>query len=66
MNQLVLMPTSYQVIDEEPWGSQGVRKISVKNYYIYYWVDEEQKIVQILAVIYNKRDQIKQLSELMD
>ena len=66
MNQLTLMPQSYRTIEEEPWGSQGVRKISVKNYYIYYWIDEENREVHILAVIYNKRNQYQQLLELME
>ena len=26
-------PEEYRPIDEEPWGSQGVRKIHVKNYF---------------------------------
>lgn len=66
MNQLALMPQSYRTIDEEPWGSQGVRKISVKNYYMYYWIDEENRVVHILAVIYNKRNQNQQLLNLME
>ena len=66
MNQLVLMPQSYRTIDEEPWGSQGVRKIPVKNYYMYYWIDEENRVVHILAVIYNRRNQNQQLLDLME
>ena len=34
MERLAIMPASYRVIDEEPWGSQGVRKILVKKYYM--------------------------------
>lgn len=66
MNQLALMPQSYPTIEEEPWGSQGVRKSSANNYYIYYWIDDVNKEVHILAVIYNKRDQYQQLLELME
>ena len=32
------------------------RKISVKNYLIFYWVNEEKKLVTIARVIYAKRD----------
>ncbi len=42
----------------------GFRKIRVKNYYVYFWVDENRKEVQILAVIYVRRDQAKQLEQL--
>lgn len=66
MSRLTFMPQTYQTIDEESWRSRGVRKISVKNYYIYYWIEEEKKEVHILAVIYNKRDQNQQLLELLD
>ena len=50
--------------DEQPWGKLGFRKIRVKNYYIYFWVNEDRKEVQILAVIYVRRDQAKQLEQL--
>ena len=60
------MPQSYRTIEEEPWRSQGVRKSSANNYYIYYWIDDVNKEVHILAVIYNKRDQYQQLLELME
>ena len=29
----------------------------VKNYLVYFWVNEEQKKVQITAVVYGRRDQ---------
>lgn len=56
------LPKRYALIEEEPWGSEGVRKITVKNFLIYYWVDEENKRTQVTAIIYNKRDQLQQLA----
>nr|WP_317398506.1 type II toxin-antitoxin system RelE/ParE family toxin [uncultured Gemmiger sp.] len=32
------------------------RKILVKNYLMFYWVDEEKKLVTIARVMYAKRD----------
>jgi len=32
------------------------RKILVQNYLLFYWVDEEKKLVTIARVIYAKRD----------
>ena len=58
------MPQRIKTIDEEPWGSYGFRKIRVKNYYVYFWINEEKKQVQIIDVIYVKRDQIKQLGKM--
>ena len=59
--KLGVLPKRYSLIDEEPWRSEGVRKIVVKNFLVYYWVDDERNKVQVTAVIYSKRDQIKQL-----
>ncbi len=36
----------------------------VKNFLIYFWIDEENDKVQVMAIIYNKRNQIKQLQNL--
>ena len=64
MMSLQTMPYRVKCIDEQPWGELGFRKIRVKNYYVYFWVDENKKEVQILAVIYVRRDQAKQLEQL--
>ena len=58
------MPQRIKTIDEEPWGSNGFRKIRVKNYYVYFWINEVKKQVQIIAVIYMRRDQIRQLEKM--
>ena len=58
---LSFMPKKYALIEEEPWKHEGVRKIIVKNFLIYYWVDEENFKVQVIAVIYNRRDQLRAL-----
>ena len=57
-------PKKHALIDEEPWRIEGVRKIVVKNFLIYYWVDDENNRVQVTAVIYSIRDQIRQLSNM--
>lgn len=58
------MPYRVQLIDEQPWGNLGFRTIRTKNYYIYFLVDENRKEIQILAVIYVRRDQARQLERL--
>lgn len=62
--KLSVLPKKYPLIEEEPWRSEGVRKIVVKNFLVYYWIDEEYNKVQVTAVIYSKRDQIKQLKNI--
>lgn len=49
---------------EEPWHSQGVHALPVKNFLIYFWVDEEAKKVQVTGIVYRRRDQRHQLSGL--
>lgn len=64
MLSLETMPHRVKCIDEEPWHDLGFRKIKVKNYYIYFVIDENNKEIQILAVIYVRRDQSKQLEQI--
>ncbi|UQA79684.1 type II toxin-antitoxin system RelE/ParE family toxin [Gardnerella vaginalis] len=61
---LQTMPYRVKLISEQPWCELGFRRIRVKNYYVYFCVDDSRKEVQILAVIYVRRDQTKQLEEL--
>ena len=62
--KLSSFPKKHALIDEEPWRTEGVREIVVKNFLIYYWVDDENNRVQVTAVIYSRRDQIRQLSNM--
>lgn len=64
ITKLSSFPKKYALINEEPWRTEGVRKIVVKNFLIYYWVDDENNRVQVTAVIYSRRDQIRQLSNM--
>ena len=57
-------PTRVPLVEEEPWHSQGVHKLLVKNYLIYFWVDENVKNIQVFGILYARRDQRHQLSNL--
>lgn len=57
-------PERYQLIDEEPWRTEGIRKIVVNNFLIYYWIDVSNKKVQVTAIIYAKRNQVEQLKNM--
>ena len=54
---LSALPNRVALTEEEPWHSAGIRKMLVKNYLVYFWVNEEQKQVQITADEYGRRDQ---------
>ena len=58
------MPGRIKPVDDEPWHSRGIREIMAKNFYVYYRIDEETKRVYIMNVIYNKRDQLRQLANM--
>ena len=64
MLSLETMPHRVKCIDEQPWHDLGFRKIKVKNYYIYFVIDKNNKEIQILAVIYVRCDQANQLEQI--
>lgn len=61
IKSLERMPDRIKLTEEEPWYSEGIHRMRVKNYYIYFWIDEDNSKVQVTSVIYVARDQIKQL-----
>ena len=63
INSLAEMPKRIKLVDEQPWRDAGIRKTRVKNYYIYFLVDDDKMTVKVNAVIYAGRDQTKQMSE---
>lgn len=50
------LPNRHKIISDEPYRSQGIRMISVKNYTVFYLVNEEEFSVHIIRVLYNRRD----------
>lgn len=65
IKSLSTMPERIKLTDEEPWRSEGIHRMCVKNYYVYFLIDDENSKVQVTSVIYVARDQAKQL-ELME
>ena len=64
MQSLVHMTSRIHLTPEQPWHDHGVHRDRVKNYYISFWIDEENKKVQIIGVIYVRRDQSRQLEQM--
>ena len=61
---LSTMPARYPLTEEEPWHTEGIHKMSVENFLVYYWIDEEKKIVWITAIVYARRDQLRVLRDM--
>lgn len=50
------MPFRYPLIQDEPYRTNGVRRIPVENYSAFYLVDDQDKTVHVLRIIYNRRE----------
>lgn len=49
-------PTIYAIIDDEIIKKLEIRKIRVNNYIVFYKVEENNNIVQIVRIMYAKRN----------
>ena len=58
------MPARYKPVDDEPWHSRGIRRIMANNFFVYYRIDEDRKLVYILNVIHARRDQLRMLGQM--
>ncbi|MBQ8987265.1 MAG: type II toxin-antitoxin system RelE/ParE family toxin [Lachnospiraceae bacterium] len=63
IKSLAERPKRIKTVNEQPWKNAGIRKIRVKNYYIYFLVDEREMAMKINAVIYIGRSQRKQMAD---
>lgn len=51
---------------EEPWHSQGVRFVPLKNYLLFYTVNSETNTVSIARILYGGVDISRQLEDTVD
>lgn len=58
------IPTRIKLVDEEPWHNEGVHKMIVNNFLVYFYIDEESTVVWIIAVVYSGMNQIAQLDQM--
>ncbi|MCR5083200.1 MAG: type II toxin-antitoxin system RelE/ParE family toxin [Parasporobacterium sp.] len=65
MRSLTLMPQRIKLTEEEPWRSLGIHQMIIKPYYVYFWIDESNKTVQIIAIINISRNQYSQLKRVI-
>ena len=56
-----IYPESHKVYEHNLTEIKNLREIKVDNYYVFYVVDKIKQEVDILRVIYEKRDMKKQL-----
>ena len=64
ISSLSQLPQRVALTQEEPWRSSGIHKMPIRNFLVYFWIDEENSAVQVTAILYGRRDQIRQLSQM--
>ena len=64
IKSLCFMPARIALTPDEPWGTEGIHRMQVKNFYVYFWINEAKKFVQVINVVYVRRDQKAQLSQM--
>lgn len=61
-DSLAYMPSRIKLTNETKWADQDVHRLHAHHFFLYFWIDEGKRIVQIFAVIYSQRDQEKILN----
>ncbi|MBQ9347437.1 MAG: type II toxin-antitoxin system RelE/ParE family toxin [Oscillibacter sp.] len=64
IQSLDYMPARIKLTSEEPWRSQGIRRMLVKKYYVYFWIDEDNNCIHVTSVTYAARNQREQLENM--
>lgn len=59
------MPERFRRYSEEPWFSRGLRVMPIDNYCVFYIPDLEQKVVNIIRIMYGGRDIDVELAKYM-
>ena len=60
-DKLSFMPQKYRLLGDVYLAASGLRKVNVKNYSIFFVINEDEKIVNVVRVIHSKRDWINVL-----
>ncbi len=63
ISSLSVFPLRYPMLEMEPWHSEGIRRMLVDKFVVYYWIDEETRTIWVIAVILGKQDQQMALRE---
>lgn len=53
------MPERYALVSDERLAQLGYRKLSVKNYIVFFSIDEKNKIVNVERILYTRRDWLR-------
>ncbi|MBQ9899991.1 MAG: type II toxin-antitoxin system RelE/ParE family toxin [Acholeplasmatales bacterium] len=57
---LSLYPETYPLSDFKLWNKRKIRKINVKSFIMYYYIDKAKLKVYVISIVFMKRDKIEQ------
>lgn len=57
------MPQKYSFVSDNNLASMGYRKLQVKNYIVFFIMNERSDIVEIHRILYARRDWLRLLGE---
>ena len=53
------MPQKHPPVTDERLASMGYRKLVVKNYIVFFTIDEKSKVVDVERILYARRDWLR-------
>jgi len=53
------MPQSYPPVIDDRLSSTGYRKLNVKNYIVFFSINEKDKVVDVERILYARRDWLR-------
>lgn len=61
ISSLYSMPQKYSLVLDDRLRNLGYRKVSVRNYLVFYCIDEDNHVVNVERVLYGRRDWMRVL-----
>ena len=58
------MPERFRQYEKEPWRSRNLRVMPVDNYIVFYTVDNGNRLVTVIRIMYGGRDTEKELDDM--
>jgi len=59
MASLSVMPQRFPLVKDERLSQMGYRRLGVKNYNVFYSIDEKNKVVDVERILYARRDWLR-------
>jgi toxin ParE1/3/4 len=65
LNQIKEKPYSRPLVHDKLLATLGIRSVKVKNYLLFYNVEEDEKNVNVITFMYSKRDWINIIKKIL-